>query len=90
MSYRKDAETRDRILQILCDAERKKPDPGTNVTRDKMLEILDIDEKLMDFNIHYLQGKHFITLRQSPNSPWLYAKITSRGIDEVAYQASRG
>ncbi len=86
MDYGENAKIRKVILKILYEVEIKDPDPNTDVTRPKMLERLKVDEKLMDFNIYYLNDKKLIFVRTTPNSPWLTAKITHLGIDKVEYQ----
>lgn len=77
------AKIRDRILDYLYEKEINNPDKGWNISRNEMLKHLNIKENLMDFNVHYLKDKHLIILRETPNSPWLMAKITASGIDNV-------
>ncbi len=82
MSDKLDAKIRGLILQTLYKKRRETP-RNPMVLRKKMIESMDVEEAVMDFHIYYLEEKRLITLRTSPNSPWINAKITATGIDHV-------
>ena len=86
MDRRENAEIRDRILDYLYKNETENPGKDSYISRDEMLKHLNVNEKLMDFNIYYLKDKRLINLREIINSPWTSAKITSSGIDKVEYR----
>ena len=75
-------EIRHRILRILYEFEQENPTRG-GMTRDEVKKILQIPEKQMDFNIHYLDQKGLVELHLSGSKYWYSVRITAFGIDVI-------
>ena len=70
------------MLQVLYDEYYENP-VNLGIDRKKMLELLQIPEKVMDANMLYLENKGLVRLHKTIGSPWTHAKITAFGIDVI-------
>jgi hypothetical protein len=58
------------------------------VHRTVMFKKLNVSEKAIDFNLAYLKNKGFVKLVEAPNCSWLWAKITSHGLNHIELVAN--
>lgn len=88
MSYNHDF-IRMQILRMLYDYEQQKPRGSMGQERNDIFAVLrfmfNVPEKIMDFNIEYLEGKGLVKLIKSWGGGilWRNASITPLGIDAV-------
>lgn len=85
MSAVTDDQLRYSILQILYKTAQEDV-MSLGLERTKMIDLLKVTEKRVDFNIFYLRDKTLIELLQTMGTPWVLAKITAYGIDVIEHQ----
>lgn len=75
-------EIRSLILQHLNKLFHEEPE-SVGLYREKMLELLNTQENVMDSNMLYLEEKGLVRLRKVLGSLWACATITAFGIDVI-------
>lgn len=76
----------DQIRLIILDAVYKQElkEPGhLGLDRVKMMEILNIPENIMDFNVIYLEQKGLVKCMKLMGSVWYMVNITAYGTDVI-------
>ena len=81
-------EIRLQILEILNEYELDNPariGPDRNMMLDLLKEKFgtEVNDRLMDSNMLYLEKKNLVRLYKGPSQPWYNANITSSGIDVI-------
>jgi hypothetical protein len=80
MSSITDDEIRVRILQILTE-EAKKGSLIWGVHRSTVLEVMNIPDRNLDYNVSYLAKNGMVKLVKAHIGEWVWAAITSVGRD---------
>lgn len=76
------------ILRMLYDYEQQKPRGSVGLERNDIMAVLyfmfSVPEKMMDFNMKYLEGKALVKLFKTIGvTPWHNASITHNGVDVI-------
>ena len=78
-----DSAVQDEILKTLKDAERNDVN-HPEVDRDNLLEDLDYDPSIIDFNVFYCKSKGWAEVKSFiEEDPWRWAEITRYGRNQV-------
>jgi len=73
-------EIRSRILKLLYEKEKENL-AGWGIDRYAIQEAIDYPEADIDYNMLYLLRNNLVSIKESINVPWHWAKITNFGID---------
>lgn len=78
-----DSKVQEKILKVLKDAEREDVN-HPEVDRDDLLEELDYDSEVVDFNVFYCKSKGWAEVKSFiEEDPWRWAEITRYGRNQV-------
>jgi hypothetical protein len=77
-------QVRHSILAILYKEAEASPN-NREVRREEVIEILNIPDNMVDFNIRYLVRENLIKTETTMES-WVWAEITSSGINAIEHK----